>query len=388
MRKCLKVLLKNVFLVITLSVATRAAVVGYGICTNPNQEAGICISIQDCGLLFEILTTNLTAENKAFLQESQCGQDKSQSSSALQVLVCCPHRLLKEKATDSKGVPGNTLPEVGTCGHVLSTRIYGGNVTKIDEFPWMTLIRYQTGLNTFGFFCGGTLINSRYVLTAGHCLKHPDMPASWQVYSVRLGEWNIETNPDCVEDVRGKKDCAPPHKDILIEYAIAHANYVANSKDQFNDIALIRLIESAEYTFFIAPICLPTSEDLRSKSFVNTTMDVAGWGLTEKKVPSSVKLKIMVDVWNISSCQSTYRTFQMPINEEIQLCAGGAPSIDTCRGDSGGPLMTTQKINGREAYYVVGVVSYGPRPCGLQGWPGVYTRVGQYINWIKSNLVA
>uniref|UniRef100_A0A1A9VAY0 Uncharacterized protein n=1 Tax=Glossina austeni TaxID=7395 RepID=A0A1A9VAY0_GLOAU len=36
-----------------------------------------------------------------------------------------------------------------------------------------------------------------------------------------------------------------------------------------------------------------------------------------------------------------------------------------CRGDSAGPLMTTQKINGKEVYYVVGVVSYGPRLCGL-----------------------
>lgn len=231
------------------------------------------------------------------------------------------------------------------------------------------------------------MINSRYVLTAGHCLKHPDMPNTWELHSVRLGEWNLTTNPDCVEDVLGHKECVDPHKDVLIDYAIAHPLYVPTSKDQFNDIAIIRMAQSVKFTDFIIPICLPLADNLRNKHFTATSMDVAGWGATEKDVASTVKLKIMVNVWNITSCQNTYNMFHMPINEQYQLCAGGKNGIDTCRGDSGGPLMVIQRINNRDVYFVIGIVSYGPRPCGLEGWPGVYSRVGNYTDWIINNLL-
>jgi serine protease 7 len=67
-----------------------------------------------------------------------------------------------------------------------------------------------------------------------------------------------------------------------------------------------------------------------------------------------------------------------------QICAGGKLGKDSCNGDSGGPLMaydaTTQLWN------LVGVVSYGPEPCGLEGWPGVYTRVTKYMDWIEKTI--
>lgn len=63
---------------------------------------------------------------------------------------------------------------------------------------------------------------------------------------------------------------------------------------------------------------------------------------------------------------------------EGQLCAGAEFNIDSCSGDSGGPLMS-QKL-----YWTIeGIVSFGHK-CGLEGWPGVYTRVTSYVDWIKS----
>lgn len=82
---------------------------------------------------------------------------------------------------------------------------------------------------------------------------------------------------------------------------------------------------------------------------------------------------------------STYKSVRVNIND-VQLCAGGVRGQDSCRGDSGGPLMKTITVNGSMNYYVLGVVSFGPSPCGMEGWPGVYTRVTKYVPWIISKL--
>lgn len=68
------------------------------------------------------------------------------------------------------------------------------------------------------------------------------------------------------------------------------------------------------------------------------------------------------------------------------MCAGGLKGQDSCRGDSGGPLMGVLSVDRSQNYYALGVVSFGPSPCGLQGWPGIYTRITKYMPWIISKL--
>lgn len=64
-----------------------------------------------------------------------------------------------------------------------------------------------------------------------------------------------------------------------------------------------------------------------------------------------------------------------------QFCAGGVRGMDACRGDSGGPALNFQF----GVWYVEGIVSYGKR-CGMKDWPGVYTKVVHYLNWIERKL--
>ncbi|TMW45857.1 hypothetical protein DOY81_009061 [Sarcophaga bullata] len=268
-----EILLRNVYLLITLSVVANAAVIAYGVCVNPRNEKGICIQIRHCNYLLGILNkttvTELDPADQKFLKDSQCGQDSSQESLAQQVLVCCPNSYRSDPNESEKTEPGNVLPEPGVCGDSLTNRIYGGSVTKLDEFPWMALLQYKTGPDSYSFYCGGSLINSRYVLTAAHCLKHPAMPTTWELYSVRLGEWDIDSNPDCVLDVRNRKECADPPKDVLVEYAIAHPAYEPASKEQFNDIALVRLSKGVKTTEYIMPICLPLAASFRTNQFIS-----------------------------------------------------------------------------------------------------------------------
>lgn len=65
-----------------------------------------------------------------------------------------------------------------------------------------------------------------------------------------------------------------------------------------------------------------------------------------------------------------------------QYCAYSPARQDSCQGDSGGPLQIYPP-NANHAR-VVGIVSFGIS-CGTQ-YPGVYTRVAYYIDWIATNV--
>ncbi|XP_030556490.1 transmembrane protease serine 9 [Drosophila novamexicana] len=357
----------------------------YGRCITPNRERALCIHLEDCKYLYGVLTTTpLRDADKLYLSRSQCGYFNQK------VLICCPDRYRDSTPATTARPPANKtntnlLPLPGQCGNILSNRIYGGVKTKIDEFPWMALIEYTKGSGNKGHHCGGSLISTRYVVTASHCVNGRSLPADWRLTGVRLGEWDTATDPDCEVDVRGIKDCAPPHMDVPVERAIPHPSYDPGSKNQVNDIALLRMARQIEYTDFVRPICLPLDTNLRSATFDGISMDVAGWGKTEELSASNLKLKAAVDGFTLEECQSVYSR-QSIVLENTQMCAGGMEGVDSCRGDSGGPLigLDTNKVN--TYYFLAGVVSFGPTPCGLNGWPGVYSRVGAYVDWIQSTL--
>jgi len=102
--------------------------------------------------------------------------------------------------------------------------------------------------------------------------------------------------------------------------------------------------------------------------------------------PSSVKLQVWLPVVSGEDCGRVYGEKRVSIGEG-QLCAGGIEGKDSCVGDSGGPLMSTGiSRDGRTRYFVAGVVSFGPEGCGTKDWPGVYTRVSHYTDWILNQL--
>ncbi|XP_061394277.1 serine protease easter-like [Musca vetustissima] len=332
----------------------------------------------------------MTDETRQFLRNSQCGYYSEPKPRAERTLVCCPEKYRKIERSNNGGrntTPANELPEPGKCGRYLSNRIYGGNVTEIDEFPWMALIQYKKAPKDYVFFCGGSLINSHYILTAAHCIANPKIPIEWQLFAARLGEWDLREDPDCIEDIRGRRSCIAPHIDIRIDYAIVHPLYRPTSPSQLNDIALVRLRQSVPNVMHIIPICLPISEELRTKLYTSYETEVAGWGVTENGTISSVKLRIRPKVQNIEVCEINYRLFGITISPESQLCVGGEADIDVCSGDSGGPLMVIENTDGANVYIVAGIVSYGPAPCGFEGWPSVHTKVGSYMDWIIGNLL-
>lgn len=101
--------------------------------------------------------------------------------------------------------------------------------------------------------------------------------------------------------------------------------------------------------------------------------------------PSSSTLQqIFVPVLNNQQCEQSFGRVATIDNKII--CAGSLNGDkDACGGDSGGPLM--HEINEGTNYriYQIGIVSYGFR-CAVPGYPGVYTRVTAFVDWIQENL--
>lgn len=113
-------------------------------------------------------------------------------------------------------------------------------------------------------------------------------------------------------------------------------------------------------------------------------LTVTGWGVYEQRIASPVMLKVNLPRFPQDKCTSVYAK-QTEIWHK-QMCMGGEQGRDSCSGDSGGPLQGPTVYNGDSRYVQYGVVSFGVRNCGTQGFPGVYTRVDYYIDWILDNL--
>ncbi|KAF2885021.1 hypothetical protein ILUMI_21137 [Ignelater luminosus] len=334
-------------------------------CTTPNGEPAKCVPASICSIILNAIVSR-DKDAVEFARSSQCGHGNEGP------MVCC--------GSEAYPLRTNLLPNRTVCGIDKSDeRIYGGTITEIWEFPWMALLRYNhndSGSDA-GFNCGGTLINSRYVLTAAHCVSLGSY-AEFYLASVRLGEWRISTDRDCVGSAI--LECAEPVIDLNIEEKIIHPKYARRKGE--NDIALLRLEKNVKFSDYIQPICLPVRES--PDPSLESEMYAVGWGRTENYMKSDYKLKVKLPIVTRAACNNIRGN-----NETIgvdRICAGGERGKDSCYADSGGPLMgsfTGENVKPR--YYQEGIVSRGTG-CGIVSFPGVYTRVAKYMDWIIENL--
>ncbi|XP_049820926.1 phenoloxidase-activating enzyme 1 isoform X2 [Aethina tumida] len=262
----------------------------------------------------------------------------------------------------------------GQCGVHISenNRITGGSSTELGEFPWMAILVYvsKSGMKNG---CGGSLINSKYIVTAGHCLDK-EVLRQFQLQRldhVILGEYDTNNETDCIFG-----GCSDPPIQYFIESFKVHPKFKIRNPQ--NDIGLIRLSTSVTFSDYIKPICLP-NRDFTLQG--NETFDIAGWGQTLTALSSSVKLKARIKYASPEECKQLNKKL---VWNKSQVCAGGTNGKDTCKGDSGGPLMLGQIYGSEYIYLLVGITSFGLGPCGTR--PSVYTYLPPYVDWIQQNI--
>ncbi|XP_053661246.1 CLIP domain-containing serine protease B8-like [Anopheles marshallii] len=338
-------------------------------CRTPDHRDGVCTPVSQCpSIRDEFFNTDrlLDEDEIDFVRGLQC--------KTRDVTICCSDGVTTVDRNPTAVRDGLPNPKAFECGlDTLADRIIGGNYTAIDEFPWYALLEYVSKKGERAFKCGGSLINGRYVLTAAHCLANKKLDEGERLVNVRLGEYNTATEMDC-ED--GDADnCADPPQNFGIEAQIVHPGYDKNGPFQHHDIALIRLDRDATMNNFVSPVCLPPDNFTPTTPNVNVT--AVGFGHTGQQRHSGIKKKAQFPVFAQEECDKKWKNIEII---EQQLCAGGVFGIDSCSGDSGGPLMV------RRFYWIQeGVISFGNQ-CALEGWPGVYTRVSAYLDWIRQNI--
>lgn len=246
----------------------------------------------------------------------------------------------------SSPVIGET--HVNSSTREFDPRIVGGQDATPNAHPWMVRLN-RAG---FGFFCGGSLIAERWVVTAAHCVYNK-VPST---ISVVLGDHIISINE-------------PTEQQNGARIFFIHPQYDAATLS--HDLALIKLDGPVTISASVQPITIS------SLPADGTNLTVAGWGaLSQGGFGSDILQEVTLPVVSFDTCNSAYGDL-----DGSMFCAGlPQGEMDFCQGDSGGPIFTTGANPS-----LVGVVSFG-NGCAQPGFPGVYNKTGHFASWIFSTI--
>lgn len=330
-------------------------------CTTTSLQVGRCVLVANCPYALRIIRADYnTPEELYYINYNECGTVPD--GKYPKKLICCPSI--------------SNVPNCGVKSRDLNNRITGGEESTYGEFPWAGLIRYKVGKKRFITKCGCTLLNTRWVLTAAHCIT--SVPSSWKLHQVVFSEWNAKKKATCNPDV-------PEHcrKEYLIEEHIVHEMFERSLLSMYNDIAMLKTDKEVEFNDYVRPVCLPFSLNLRELNINTSSFIVSGWGQTEQGADSAVQRYVEISGKNNEVCDKAFAPLGITLSED-QICVGGERGKDSCRGDSGGPLIYEEGL----VSYIIGIVSLGAQKCGTENHPGVYTKVVNYLDWIEDVMLS
>ena len=241
-----------------------------------------------------------------------------------------------------------------------NSKIVGGLVAPDGAYPWqVSLTASWIADPAQGHFCGGSIYNSKWIVTAAHCV--------------------IDNQARDIHVIAGTNKLTAVSPRLNIRRIIVHRAY-NKPKEHDNDVALLELLRPLTFNDKIQSIELLSPADEKRLADPGKQLTVTGWGATQEG-GSSVRDLRFVDIPAVSrdTCDSR-PSYYRQITDNM-LCAGKAiGGKDSCQGDSGGPLIT-DKASG--PVRLAGIVSWGDG-CAQFAKYGVYTRVARYNEWIAA----
>ncbi|XP_027320280.2 coagulation factor X isoform X1 [Anas platyrhynchos] len=301
--------------------------------------------------------------------QNQTGQSMGQNETGA-IQTMCDGLNESRGATNASGEAQHNQPNSSSTSEHNGSRISGGTLCHRRHCPWQMnarlLLLHSFELRSFVLirnsggngFCGGSLINSRWVVTAAHCL---DLVRPHHVTVGDFDKYRRELH----------------EQKIGVERSWTHPHY--DSNDYNNDIALLYLSSDVVFNEYVLPICLPSPNLAALLSEEGTVGMVSGWGATHGR-GSTLRflMKVRLPIVSMDMCQQATDR----ILTDNMFCAGYATeTADACKGDSGGPFVVPY----HNTWFLLGIVSWG-EGCAEKGKYGVYTRVSNYIAWIKETV--
>ncbi|CAF3034774.1 unnamed protein product [Rotaria sp. Silwood2] len=277
--------------------------------------------------------------------------------------------------------------ESDTCGikpseSAIEERIYGGSAAMPNSWPWVCLAETNVVSISLSFFfhifqqvfyeedipcedsdpsgsctsnCGGSILNSRYVLTAAHCINKKDP----NKIIIKAGLHNSQSDDEQEPRRQVKK----------IRRIIMHQGY--NSETLENDLVILELADPLIFNDYVQPVCLPDS-DVKT----NSLLVVLGWG-DEKAGSNALYLLKQSTATVMDACKNVDDYDKTKVFCIVDL----THKSSVCKGDSGGPAL--QKHGGR--WVIEGVLSHGDDCKAEPGeYQNVFVRVFAYLPWINN----
>ncbi|XP_024875277.1 trypsin-3-like [Temnothorax curvispinosus] len=248
-------------------------------------------------------------------------------------------------------LPDDIPPDMTPTTFDLTGRIVNGTKAVLKQFPYqVSLMRSYSKTH----FCGGSLISSSLVLTAGHC-----MYMSGKV----IQPWTIMV----VGGVVKLSDNRTNRQERGVVTIRIHPKF--NLRTLHNDVAVLKLSQPFKFTPEVRSVPLPGNAPVPK-----TVCQVPGWGYQSSNIPITSPDLLYVDlpIRSVNECRKLLKNVtDLPAG---MFCAGYLEGgRDACQGDSGGGMVCKGVLTG--------VVS-GGKGCAKPLLPGVYADIFHYLNWI------
>lgn len=264
---------------------------------------------------------------------------------------------LRESQTSAKGSePYRERVQAYLDGKL--KKIVGGVPAKEGELPWQASLGVSwIASPADGHFCGGSIFNDRWIVTAAHCVDG--------------------NSPDMVIVTAGTINLNGPAQRVNVKRIIVKDGYVGASNG--SDIALLELndpllLEGAN----AKAIAVVKAADEATDVPQDASLKVSGFGHTSEGGQKSAILNVVtIPLVSTEICNAPL-SYDGQIKDDM-VCAGVAEGgVDSCQGDSGGPLSTAADVP-----KLAGVVSWG-EGCARPLKFGIYTRVAKFSDWIEA----